>query len=63
MSDENKNIEISEEQRSEITEFGSLTARSSRGNIHCLTIVGQIVIVDNDIKQNYSIDITLLNRV
>lgn len=42
MSDENKNIEMSEEQRSEITEFGSLTARSSRGNIHCLTIVGQI---------------------
>jgi ATP-dependent protease ClpP protease subunit len=42
MSDENNNIEVSENQRAEITEFGSLTARSSRGNIHCLTIVGQI---------------------
>jgi len=42
MSEENKNIEVSEDQRAEITEFGSLTARSSRGNIHCLTIVGQI---------------------
>lgn len=42
MSDENKNVEMSEDQRAEITEFGSLTARSSRGNIHCLTIVGQV---------------------
>ncbi len=34
--------EISENQREEVLEFGSLTARSSKGNIHCLTIVGQI---------------------
>ena len=26
----------------QIVEFGSMTARSSRGSIHCLTIVGQI---------------------
>ena len=43
MSDENNSgVEMSENQRSEITEFGSLTARSSKGNIHCLTVVGQI---------------------
>ena len=42
MSEENNNIELSEDQRAEVNEFGSLTARSSRGNIHALTIVGQI---------------------
>ncbi|MCL1819073.1 MAG: ATP-dependent Clp protease proteolytic subunit [Oscillospiraceae bacterium] len=33
---------MSEDRRAEVTEFGSLTARSSRGTIHALTIVGQI---------------------
>lgn len=45
MSEDNtkqQDLEMSENQRTEITEFGSLTARSSKGSIHCLTVVGQI---------------------
>ena len=39
----NKNTsQEQEERRSEIIETGSVTARSNKGNIHCITIAGQI---------------------
>ncbi|GHV05170.1 Clp protease [Clostridia bacterium] len=34
--------QMTENTREEIVEFGSLTTKNSRGNIHCLTIVGQV---------------------
>ena len=37
------NPEAQGEQREGIIEMGSVTTRSSKGIIHCLTIVGQIV--------------------
>ena len=36
-----------EQRREDIIELGSITARSAKGVIHCLTIVGQIVIEDS----------------
>lgn len=45
MSDENKPdnwAEQAEEERQQIIEMGSTTTKTSRGTIHCLTIVGQI---------------------
>ena len=40
MSEENPSIQAPEENN--IAETGSITARTSRGTVHCITIVGQI---------------------
>ena len=40
MSEENPSIPAPEQ--SAIAETGSITARSARGTVHCITIVGQI---------------------
>ncbi|MBR5478877.1 MAG: ATP-dependent Clp protease proteolytic subunit [Clostridia bacterium] len=37
-----KNTDIREQDREEIIEYGSITAHSSKGNIHCITIAGQV---------------------
>lgn len=40
--DENKEKAVSEEERKNIEEFGAVQTRNPRGNIHCLTIIGQV---------------------
>ena len=40
MSEENPSIAAPEENN--IAETGSITAKTSRGTVHCITIVGQI---------------------
>ena len=40
MSEENPSIQAPEENN--IAETGSITAKTSRGTVHCITIVGQI---------------------
>ena len=42
MSDENKDTNVREQDRQDIIETGSITAKSKKGNIHCITIAGQI---------------------
>lgn len=37
-----KNTDIREQDREDIVESGSITAHSKKGNIHCITIAGQI---------------------
>ncbi len=37
-----KNSDIREQDREDIVESGSITAHSKKGNIHCITIAGQI---------------------
>lgn len=34
--------EVREQDREEVRDYGSVTTRSEKGNIHCITIVGQI---------------------
>ncbi|MCL1806767.1 MAG: hypothetical protein FWG31_03590 [Oscillospiraceae bacterium] len=38
---------LSEQDQSSIQNLGAVTAQGEKSAIHCLTIVGQIVIVDN----------------
>ncbi len=48
--DDTEKEEITESERLEdIVELGSVTARSRKYAIHCLTIVGQMVCVDNEL--------------
>lgn len=45
MINENDNdsvSEVEEQERKNITEFGSVQTKNSRGNIHCLSIIGQV---------------------
>lgn len=42
MFEERNSPDAREQDREEIYEHGSVTTRSDRGNIHCITIVGQI---------------------
>lgn len=43
MINENENTsDIAEQERKNITEFGSVETKNPRGNIHCLNIIGQI---------------------
>lgn len=39
---ENKDSEILEEERKNIEDFGAVQTKNPRGNIHCLTIIGQV---------------------
>ena len=42
----------------QLIELGSLTARSSKGSIHCLTIVGQMVCVDSRVLLTVAVGVT-----
>lgn len=42
MSDEEKRADVKQERREQTVEFGSSELKSEQGNIHCLTIIGQI---------------------
>lgn len=42
MENEKEKADIQQEEREQTVEFGSAELKSSRGNIHCLTIIGQI---------------------
>lgn len=38
----NEKVDLMEQQREQTIEFGSAELKSQAGNIHCLTIIGQI---------------------
>jgi tRNA G37 N-methylase Trm5 len=55
--------EEQESQTRQIIETGSITTSKGRHTIHCLVIVGQIVMVDNDMElQHKSHDYHILNN-
>lgn|GEM_PF-5248921 len=46
---ENENqADATEQRREDILEMGSVTTRNSKSAIHCLTVVGQVVIIDSE---------------